>query len=154
MRSAAGPGVIPPGFNLSIDDAAKLFSPPVHIDLVPALGVFGLFENDTGLGGFIALAEIEIDDKPCLEFYIFFKPGSRSPGIALEGANRLTRLARSSVKHPICTLIYSENERGKRFYSKAGFCFDRRVDLDGMVLELWIWHDPMERTSQMTEYLG
>lgn len=140
MRSAARPGVTPPGLSVSIDDANRLFNSSANQELEPVLGVFGCFDDRGELIGFMALSELALDDIPYLEFYIFFKPLARQKGLAVDGANRLTRMARSYTSHPICTLIYSANAVGKKFYTKAGFGFDRTVSLEGMDLEMWLWN--------------
>lgn len=140
MLAAAAPGVMPPDISLSLEDAARLFVPPEQAELEPALGVFGYFDDGGRLVGFLALSELELDGESYVEFYIFFRPVARRRGLAADGADRLTRLASSLVAYPICTLIYAENQLGKKFYAKVGFHFERTVSLDGMDMEMWRWH--------------
>lgn len=141
MHSAVQPGVAPPGFAVSIEDAEQLFKPPSSQELVPITGVFGCFLESHKLGGFVAFSELDVDGETFLEFYIFFRKEARQPGLALDGASRLIKLAKTHVSNPICTLIYAENSIGKRFYTRAGFSFFRRVSIDEMKMELWTYSE-------------
>jgi hypothetical protein len=138
MAASVGPGVVPPGMVVNREDAARLFVVPQRPELRPVVGPHGC-QNEAGrLDGFIALAELELDGSPHLEFYIFFRPDA--PRVDLVGAAmQLNRYAHQQVSDPICTLIYQDNARAKAFYSKAGFSHDRNVMLDGMALEMWLW---------------
>lgn len=135
-EASASGNVKPAAFEFSRSDALGLFDRDESEPLLSVCGVYGAVDDDAAVKGFIALQPLDLDGGRLLEFMIFFRR-SRGAHDPVMLASEVIRDVRRRAGAPIVTLVFGENTRGKRFYERAGFAFDRVVTCEGFPMELW-----------------
>ncbi|HEX6718363.1 MAG TPA: hypothetical protein VF088_14755 [Pyrinomonadaceae bacterium] len=128
--------VVPPGYSFTLEETMALFDDDTrpHAELRTVVGVL---DTDGLLEGVVTLQPFELDGSACLEFMIFFRFSSRGTGAPVRVTEDVLSRLRRNSQIPVVTLVYEKNSKGKRFYTKAGFAFDRRVRFEDFSLELW-----------------
>lgn len=81
-----------------------------------------------------------IFDRPCIEIGYFLLPEFWGRGIGYQVGLRLINLAHH-YGYPIIATVSQENHISKKLLGKLNFCFDKMIELDGKMGEVWVLKD-------------
>lgn len=137
MLEVCTANVMPPGYQITLDDVQSLLDLEGEHVKFGVYGTTGVFGADNRLCGAVSLQPFDLDGTRCVEFMIFFRSEACGTGLALITARMILQDVDASVALPVITLVHGPNVRGKRFYEKAGFHYDRQVEMESHHLELW-----------------